>query len=379
MDFDFFKKAVASMHGFTHCLGMMGGEPTLHPEFARFVDHFREAFPESRPHRAFTGPTENFIKDIEDNNLRLKRDRIRGLFTSLGETYMKHFETIQDSFGYQCLNDHLNPSLHGAFMATRRELGIPDDEWIKLRDACWVQNLWSASITPKGAFFCEVAASMDMLLGGPGGWPVEPGWWEREPADFGDQLHWCELCAHALAMPKRDAREESDDASPLWLEKLKAVGSPKLERGGVLPFDVGGYDALQHRVNTELRPYLSDTYQRLSKDNRAVYPKRIVPVPHPAAIADGRKAFAELAAALPGKGGTWVLLHDGTLSPGAVERLEQRIFNPGCLYSSAGWQFFNTAASALRGGADLADIAASYPAEKRVLLKEHKNRHVKFE
>ena len=66
-------------------------------------------------------------------------------------------------------------------MATRKELGIPDEKWIKLRDKCWIQNLWSASITPKGAFFCEVAAAMDMTLNGPGGWPIEPGWWKRKP------------------------------------------------------------------------------------------------------------------------------------------------------------------------------------------------------
>ena len=34
---------------------------------------------------------------------------------------------------------------------------------------------WSASITPKGAFR-EVAASLDYLLDGPGGYPIEKGW-----------------------------------------------------------------------------------------------------------------------------------------------------------------------------------------------------------
>ena len=30
-------------------------------------------------------------------------------------------------------------------------------------DNCWIQSQWSASITPKGGFFCEGAASLDYL------------------------------------------------------------------------------------------------------------------------------------------------------------------------------------------------------------------------
>ena len=37
MDFDTFKRAVDSMEGFVGIVGMMGGEPTLHPEFERFA------------------------------------------------------------------------------------------------------------------------------------------------------------------------------------------------------------------------------------------------------------------------------------------------------------------------------------------------------
>ena len=38
----------------------------------------------------------------------------------------------------------------------------------KMIDNCWIQKQWSASITPKGGFFCEVAASLDYLFEGPG-------------------------------------------------------------------------------------------------------------------------------------------------------------------------------------------------------------------
>ena len=43
-----------------------------------------------------------------------------------------------------------------------------------------------ASITPKGGFFCEVAASLDYLFEGPGGYEIKR-LVEEKPKDFQDQ------------------------------------------------------------------------------------------------------------------------------------------------------------------------------------------------
>jgi hypothetical protein len=349
------------MRGFAHCLGVMGGEPTLHPRFPDLCDYIRDNFPQSKPTHVFTGPSRHFVQDIEDHNLRLKRDTIRGLFSSLGPSYYRHFEKIQDTFGFQCLNDHLNPSSHGGLMITRRELGIPDDEWTKLRDNCWVQNLWSASITPKGAFFCEIAASLDMLLDGPGGWPVEKGWWEREPKDFGDQLQWCEYCSAALAVPKTDAREEKDDASPWWRDRLAALGSPKAGRGGVKLFSLDGYNPKDYAVTNHHRPYLADGSLRMSEANRAVFPDAI-------AVMTGVPPGEEVVLDGAGKGG-WLLLTEGASVPeGIVAKLREWVFNPGCLYvdAEAGLRLFNAGASSLCAVTGRVVPERHYPAAKTV-------------
>ena len=178
MDFETFKRAVDSLKEFPGVVGIIGGEPTLHPEFRRFAEYFRENFGTNDLTARMTAPTENFLEHVTHKNSYATR---RGLWSSVSKQYYEHFETIQDTFGLQLLNDHNGPGTHQTLMVTRGELGIPDEQWFPLRDACWVQNMWSASITPKGAFFCEVAAAMDATLNGPGGWEIGPDWWHRTP------------------------------------------------------------------------------------------------------------------------------------------------------------------------------------------------------
>lgn len=260
MNVETFKKAVDSMEGFVGTVSMMGGEPTIHPHFAEMLTYLASKFkgenawnvdnegirnvaerkadkvsPMIRPQKNFM----DTIHEVEMDNVFLypckadpngTRQTIHGpgLWSAMGEKYKQHYELIQDMVDYQALNDHSMPMYHQPALISRKSLGIPDDEWVRLRDNCWIQNLWSACITPKGAFFCEVAGALDMLFDGPGGWDIEPGWWKRTPDQFGDQLYWCELCGLALETFTRDANEEVDDVSPDIYEKLKVAGSRKV-------------------------------------------------------------------------------------------------------------------------------------------------------
>lgn len=262
-------------------LELWGGEPTLHPQFERFVKYIGKKHPSKYNIDSIKKPInkENFIKYVRDKNFfldeMLNKRKGPGLWTSLCDRYYEYYELIQEVFSYQCINDHNNPSIHQPLLVSRKELGIPDEKWIEIRDKCWIQNTWSATITPKGAFFCEVAGALDMLFDGPGGWVIEPDWWKREPKDFGYQLQWCEICGGALFNEGRLASEEIDDVSPMMYEKLKQVGSPKVMRGKVNVIDVSNLNKLGEKMPNTRNRYLTNYDERVSKENDTITPKRI--------------------------------------------------------------------------------------------------------
>lgn len=243
MDFDTFKRAVDSMKGYHGTIGVMGGEPTLHPEFERFVKYLHTQLPNGnrKEKPSLIRPQKDFIESILlENKVESEvyqyetgaRETIvgAGLWSAMVPTYKKYYELIQDVFKMQAVNDHGNTMYHSPILINRKDLGIPDDEWIKIRDHCWAQDVWSATITPKGAFFCEIAGALDMLFDGSGGWPIEEGWWKRRPEEFGEQLRWCEYCGIAIETFTRDANDWIDDVSESMYEKLKEIGSPKLKK-----------------------------------------------------------------------------------------------------------------------------------------------------
>ena len=242
MNFETFKRAVDSMQGFHGTLSLMGGEPTLHPEYERFARYLHESLPKEKRKQdnPCIYPQKELMRTIGLQNIRNMKHFSTsiggsktcidgaGTFSSMGVSYMKNYEVIQDTLKFEGLNDHSNAMYHQPVLISRKELGISDEIWQEIRDNCWINMQWSASITPKGAFFCEIAGALDMLFDGPGGLPIEPGWWQRDIEEFGEQLQWCEICGMALQTYSRDANEEMDDVSPKLYSMLEEMGSKKI-------------------------------------------------------------------------------------------------------------------------------------------------------
>lgn len=342
MDFDTFKRAVDSLDGYLGIRSLMGGEPTLHPEFERFIRYLGSKFPPRK--NPFVYPQKDFINQVhrvELSNFRLINDGVEridivgpGMFSNMGVTYKKHYEVITDILPFQGLNDHLNPIYHQSALITRKELGIPDEEWIPMRDKCWLQNEWSAGITPKGAFFCEVAGVLDMIMDGPGGWPIEPGWWKRTPEEFGDQLHWCEMCGFALPTFTRDSAEEIDDISPMWYDCLKKLNSPKLKSGrvNVVKIENGKIAEESKKENkffSAAMPYIEHYEDRFNALNSVLFTKEF----DEKAIDPG-KSFGVYVNRFLKEADDWVVLHSKNvvLTADFRDKIGKYVLNPGTLH-----------------------------------------------
>lgn len=342
MDFETFKRAVDSLDGYQGIRSIMGGEPTLHPEFERFIHYLGSKFPKRK--NPFIYPQKDFIRQVhrvELDNFEMINDGLEridivgpGMFSNMGASYKKHYESITDILPFQGLNDHLNPVFHQTALITRKELGIPDEEWVKLRDNCWLQNEWSAGITPKGAFFCEVAGVLDMLLDGPGGWKIEPGWWKRTPEEFGDQLHWCELCGFALQTFTRDSAEEIDDVSPEWYERLVKMESPKLKSGRVNVVkiengEIAEESKKENRFFSAAMPYIEHYEDRFNAMNSVLFTHYF---DH--AVASFGKEFGHGLNKVIQAAEDWIVLYSENvqLCDDFDERMGKYVLNPGTLH-----------------------------------------------
>ena len=163
MDFETFKRAVNSLKGYDGVIGVMGGEPTLHPQFERFARYLNDTYKEwqkegtapsfdSDKVNRLNYPQREFIKEIhrsefDTHHIRKHSDGHNnfmmsgpGLWSNMGDTYRKYYELIQDMFPVQFLNDHINASFHQPGLFSRKDLGLSDKDWYKLRDNCGIQN-----------------------------------------------------------------------------------------------------------------------------------------------------------------------------------------------------------------------------------------------
>lgn len=385
MSMETFQKAVDSLEGFEKCIGMMGGEPTLHPNFAQMAKYLAQKHPSKHKLQDARKPIVDFARYIYDKNYILDESLNHrcgpGLWTSMVTPYYKHYELIQDIFSFQNINDHQNESLHQPLLVSRKDLGIPDEEWYPLRDKCWIQNTWSASISPKGAFFCEIAAALDMLFDGPGGWKIEPGWWKRTPEEFGDQLHWCEICGGALFQKGRLSYEEIDDVSPTLYDMLKKYHSPKLAKGQIHILTSNESNEGETMPETKDR-YLTDHLARMSKKNRALYPKTFDKVALYEFDSTNIVWGVLLNRAIKDSQQDWIVLvpenSKQDIANQLIERLKETILNPGVCYEYQGIYIFHPHAQALRDAGfdgiayttDLQAFLSFWTKDKRISLQE---------
>jgi hypothetical protein len=254
-------------------VGIIGGEPTLHSQFEEMCEVIRNEWT-----GVVTTHGREPIADFDAFATQRLFDRRNGvgLWTSFGPRFIDHYETVMDTFSHWNPNDHTAGGVHQTGLVDAKEmceaLGIPWEDFPKYRDACWVQNTWSGSITPKGAYFCEHAGTIDLLYNeGRNAWPIEDGWWRREPRDFGDQMQICDMCSLCLPGPSQVDSKDRDIIGKGHKVRLETIGSPAVKGNR--------FEAFNRDVHIERRSVeTKDSYTngpRVSPDNRSMMPKKL--------------------------------------------------------------------------------------------------------
>ena len=107
MDYEYFCKAVDSLEGHPGLIGVMGGEPTLHPRFADMCRYLKGKIPEKYRvnDRSLYYPTDSFIEvrrrsELKQYEIHEYSDGPRpiiqgaGLWTSMTRLYRDNLEII---------------------------------------------------------------------------------------------------------------------------------------------------------------------------------------------------------------------------------------------------------------------------------------------
>ncbi len=205
-----FEAVLDSLEGWPNIIGIMGGEPLLHPQFRELVAIARRRVPKEKLHIWTSGLPGTPLSDPRKD------------------------PDLDSAFGWFHYNPH---DAQQVAVCRHQPLTIAVDEAVpdkgmmwKLANDCWLPRLWCPSVTGHGAYFCEVAGPLDAVLyKGAHAWPIEPGWWKRPPEAFQEQVSkLCPRCGMCLPMERQHLIDAQEKFTPKLLEDFRAAGAVRL-------------------------------------------------------------------------------------------------------------------------------------------------------
>lgn len=160
-----------------HWIGIIGGEPLEHPQLEEICYAIK------------------MFKFATDHRI--------GIWTSCEVEKHPHAILIDETFDFviftpvskqQCVKCR-----HSPITVAVSEVVENEELSHKLIEKCCVSSVWGGVVNHKGAYFCEVAAELDLLLNdGVNAWSCEHNWWKRDPPDFEKQI---QACCYNCGMP----------------------------------------------------------------------------------------------------------------------------------------------------------------------------------
>jgi len=211
MDLETVGKIINSLDGFEGMVGLMGGEPTLHPQFTEICKLFQK-IPKKR----------------------------RGLWTS-GWKWEEYKNIIGETFPTENIvyNEHSTEGgVHQPLLVAMKDVVKDKKLRQELKDNCWAQRRWeTCSVTPYGVYFCEVAGALDILFNmGKNAITITPYWWKNTEL-FKKQYEICDSCGAPIPIGGMSDRATFDLISKGNLKKLKKLDSPKVINNNYATYD----------------------------------------------------------------------------------------------------------------------------------------------
>lgn len=215
MTIEQFETATDTLKDWPNIIGIIGGEPVLHPNFIEFCEILRKKFPKEKCY----------------------------LWTSGGPKYREYLPVIDETFSFIAYNEHNefqeNTCKHQPLTVAIDE--VIDDEELRntLINNCWVDEQWCGTVNAYGAYWCEVGAALDYIFfDGANAWPVVDGWWKVEPETYEKQVRkLCGLCGMAIPMERELIKKKTEKFTPNLLQMFKDKGLNKLSESDVELFD----------------------------------------------------------------------------------------------------------------------------------------------
>lgn len=230
-----FAKAVDSLAGWPGIIALFGGNPCSHPKFEEICLILSAKVPMRR-------------RGLWTNALLGKGEIVKRTFWPDARfnlnvhTSAKAADEMREWLPGCRIVGEKSASWHSPILMNYRDYGISDDEWTPLREACDINQRWSAAIVERSgipyAYFCEVASALDGIRGMNHGVEAVPGWWKLPISYFHEQIRNCCDAGCGVPLRRRGSLDNVDqyDISESWSSAVEnAKGKISIETHTDLP------------------------------------------------------------------------------------------------------------------------------------------------